>query len=72
MRTYSKLFVQLDFSGTDTSGQGKLSLKDDAYERQLERAHLMCICVYDAGNDIRDRQLERECLLHVYKTNRVV
>ena len=29
----------------------------------------MCICC--VGNDIRDRQLECECLLYVYKTNRV-
>ena len=42
MRAYNKVFVQLDFSGTDTRGQAKVSLEDDAYERQLERAHLLC------------------------------
>ena len=41
MRMYSKIFVQLDFSCTHTSGQIKVSLKDDAYERQPECAHLL-------------------------------
>ena len=26
------------------------------------------MCIRYVGNDIRDRQLERECLLYVYKT----
>ena len=50
-------------------------MKDDTYERQLERAYLLYngdISYRYVGNDIRDRQLEHEYLLYVYKDNRVV
>ena len=55
----SKIFVQV-------------SLKDDAYERQLERVDLLYNVYTLCWQCIRDRQQERECLLYVYKTNRVV
>ena len=62
-------------SATCSSRQCKVSMKDDTYERQLERAYLLYngdISYRYVGNDIRDRQLEHEYLLYVYKDNRVV